>query len=129
MSFLFLKYVHIVCVAASFALFFVRGLWIIRSYPRSEEAWARILPHAVDTALLISALWLLYLWPQKGWPGDWLTVKLVLIAVYVALAYYVFHVARGLVIRMAVWVLALLVFLFVTTVAVLQNPRGILVVL
>lgn len=129
MSFLFLKYVHIVCVAASFALFFVRGLWIIRSYPRSEEAWARILPHAVDTLLLISAVWLLFSSPQKGWPGEWLTVKLVLIAVYVALAQYVFRVARGPVTRMLLWVTALLVFLFATTVAVLQTPRGILVVL
>lgn len=129
MSFILLKYVHIVSVAASFALFFVRGLWIIRSYPRSEEAWARILPHVVDTVLLISAIWLLFSSPGKGWPGDWLTVKLLLIAAYVALAQYVFHVARGLLTRMLLWVTALLVFLFATTVAVLQNPRGILVVL
>ena len=129
MSSLFLKYVHIVCVAASFALFFVRGLWIIRSYPQSQERWARILPHVVDTALVISAVWLLFSSPQKGWPGDWLTIKLLLIAAYVALAQYVFHVARGLVTRMLLWVMALLVFLFVTTVAVLHDPRGILVVL
>ena len=129
MNYLFLKYIHLVSVAASFALFFVRGLWIIRSYPRSEEAWARILPHVVDTVLVLSAVWLLFSSPQKGWPGDWLTIKLLLIAVYVALALYVFHVARGLVTRMLLWVMALLVFLFATTVAVLHDPRGILVVL
>lgn len=129
MSFILLKYIHIVSVAVSFALFFVRGLWIIRSYPHIEERWTRILPHVVDTVLLISAVWMLMSLPGKGWPGDWLTLKLLLIVLYVALAQYVFRAARGTVIRILLWAVALLAFLFVTTVAVLKDPRGIFVFL
>ena len=129
MSFLLLKYVHIISVAASFALFFVRGLWVMRAYPESQEPWARMLPHLVDASLVVSAIGILILSPQKGWPGDWLTVKLVLIVLYVAMAQYLFHVARAFVIKALVWILALLVLLFVTTIAVLHDPRGILSVL
>ena len=129
MSFLLIKYVHITSVAASFALFFVRGFWVMRSYPQPQEPWVRILPHLVDGLLVASAIGVFILSPQKGWPGDWLTVKLALIVLYVGMAQYLFHVARAIVIKALVWLLALLVFLFVTTIAVLHDPRGILSVL
>ena len=129
MDLLFLKYLHIVSVAASFALFFVRGLWVMRSYPDSQEKWIRTLPHVVDGLLVLSAVAMLAMSPLKGWPGDWLTVKLALIVIYVALRLYLVRGARTLTTKMLVWLLALLVFLFITTVAVLRNPLGILFVL
>ena len=129
MNFLVLKYLHIVAIAASFALFFVRGMWVLRSYPESQETWVRVLPHIVDAVLVLSAGALLATGPGKGWPGDWLTVKLVLIAVYVMLSLFLFNGARTLVIKILVWSLALLVFLLVTTIAVLHDPLGIFSVL
>lgn len=125
MSFLFLKYLHLVTVAASFALFFVRGIWVLRSYPDSQERWVRVLPHVVDAVLALSAVAMLAVSPIKGWPGDWLTVKLALIVVYVALSLYLFSGTRALATRIVVWLLALLVFLLVTTIAVMRNPLGI----
>lgn len=128
MSSLFLKYLHIVAVAAAFALFFVRGLWVMQSYPDPQERWVRVLPHAVDGVVVLSAVAMLVMSP-KGWPGDWLTVKLVLIAVYVVLALYLFRAARALATKFLAWLLGLLAFLFVTTIAVLHHPLGILSVL
>lgn len=129
MNLIFFKYLHIVSVAASFALFFVRGLWIMRSYPDSQETWVRVLPHVVDTVLLLSAVAMLAMSPLKGWPGDWLTAKLALIVVYVMLGLYLFRRARALAAKILLWLLALLVFLFITTIAVLRSPLGILSVL
>lgn len=126
MNIFLLKYVHIVSVAVSFALFFVRGLWVIRSYPQSQEQWVRALPYVVDAALVASALAVMAISPQKGWPGDWLSVKLVLIVIYAALALYLFRWARGLASKVVVWFAALIVFLFVTTISVLRDPLGIL---
>jgi len=68
--------------------FFVRGLWVMRSYPDSQEKWVRALPHVVDGLLVLSAVAILAMSPLKGWPGDWLTVKLALIVIYVALGLY-----------------------------------------
>jgi len=67
--------------------------------------------------------------PLKGWPGNWLTVKLVLVAVFAVLSVYLFRVARATIVKMLVWILALGVFLFVTTIAVLRDPIGIFSVL
>ena len=128
MNLLFFKYLHIVSVAAAFALFFVRGLWAMQSYPDSQEKWVRVLPHAVDAVLVLSGVAMLAMLPA-GWPGNWLAVKLALIAVYGLLALFLFRGARALATKFLVWLLGLLVFLFITTIAVLQNPFGILSVL
>lgn len=128
MNLLFFKYLHIVSVAAGFALFFVRGLWMMQSYPDSQEKWVRVLPHAVDAVIVLSAIVMLAMSPT-GWPGDWLTVKLALIVVYVVLALYLFRGARALATKFLAWLLGLLVFLFITTIAVLNDPLGILSVL
>jgi len=126
--FLLFKYLHILCVAASFALLFVRGLWLLRAFPVAQETWVRMLPHAVDGLLVLTAVAMLSLASGKAWP-DWLWVKLGLIVVYAVLSLIVFHVARNRWQRGVAWIAALLVFLFVTTVAVLQNPLGILILL
>ena len=126
MNILLLKYVHIVSVAVSFGLFFVRGLWLMRSYPEPQEQWVRVLPYVVDTALVVSALVVMMMSPQKGWPGDWLSVKLVLVVIYAALVLYLFRWARGRAPKVVVWIVALIVFLFVTTISVVRDPLVIL---
>jgi uncharacterized membrane protein SirB2 len=129
MTLIFLKYLHIVSVAASFALFFMRGLWMMQSYPDSQEKWVRVLPHGVDAVLVLSAVATLATSPLSGWPGDWLTVKLALLIVYASLSLYVFRGARAPATRILAWLLALFVFLLVTTIAVLRHPLGIFSVL
>ena len=129
MSLLFLKYLHIVCVAASFGLFFLRGLWVMQSYPEPQEKWVRVLPHVVDAVLVLSAVVMLATSPLSSWPGDWLTVKLLLVVVYAMLTLFLFRAARGLATKILAWLLALLVLLFITTIAVLHSPLGILSVL
>lgn len=129
MILLFLKYLHIVSVAAGFALLFVRGLWVMQSFPEPQEKWVRVLPHAVDAVLVLSGIVLLAMSPLSGWPGDWLTVKLALVIGYAMLALYLFRGARAMVIKILAWLLTLLILLFIATIAVLRNPLGILSVL
>ena len=101
----------------------------MQSYADSQEKWVRALPHWVDTVLVLSAVAMLAMSPLNGWPGDWLTVKLALIVVYAVLALYLFRGARFLATKMLAWLLALLLLLYITTIAVLHNPLGILSVL
>ena len=129
MTLIFLKYLHIVSVAAGFSLLFVRGLWAMQSYPAPQEKWVRVVPHVVDAVLVLSAVAMLAMSPLSGWPGDWLTVKLALVAVYAMLALYLFHGAGPLATRILAWLLGLLVLLFITTIAVLRNPLGVLSIL
>ena len=51
-----LKSVHVSCVAVSYSLFFLRGVWALRDHVYLERRWVRIVPHVVDTLLLLSAV-------------------------------------------------------------------------
>jgi uncharacterized membrane protein SirB2 len=124
MNYFFLKYVHLFCVAGSFALFFVRGLWIARSYPAAPEAWVKALPHVVDGLLVLSAVGMVVTAPRFDWP-QWMLVKLGLIVVYFGLAVLVFRAKTRTGYKILAWVGGLLLFLYVTTVAVLQHPLGV----
>jgi uncharacterized membrane protein SirB2 len=125
MNFLLLKYIHILSIAASFALLFIRGVWLLQSYPPAQERWVRILPHIVDSVLLLSALGMLHVHAAAG-SGDWMSVKLGLIAIYAAALVYLAKLARNLLQKSAAWFLASLTFLFIASVSVLHDPRGIL---
>ncbi|HXC40894.1 MAG TPA: SirB2 family protein [Burkholderiales bacterium] len=124
--YLFLKYLHIVCVAASFGLFFIRGVWAIRSYPQPQEAWVRGLPHAIDAVLVVSALAMLYMSFGAAWSGNWMAAKLGYIAVYVVIAVYALRFAQARAAKVLAWLAALLLFLHITAVAVLHSPSGLL---
>jgi uncharacterized membrane protein SirB2 len=120
--YLALKYLHILCVAASFALFFVRGLWVMRTYPPAPEAWIRITPHVVDTLLVLGAVAMLTTAPRFE---GYMPVKLGLLVPYVGLALLVFRAATPRWAKVTAWILGLLLFLYITTVAVLQHPTGV----
>ena len=126
MTYLILKYIHILCVAASFALFFIRGIWVIRAYPSAQEPWAKAFPHFIDALLVASAIGMLYVSFSTAWGGSWMIVKLVLVLIYAVLVSYVLHVAKTKLSRIAFWSIALLLFLVITSIAVLHHPLGFL---
>jgi uncharacterized membrane protein SirB2 len=128
MNFLILKYIHILAVSVSFALFFVRGLWVMRAYPTIHEFWARVFPVVVDVVLILSGVLLLAM-SKHGATEGWVLAKFALLALYVLLGLGALRWAKHFSTRLLLWALALLVFLFLTTVAVLRNPLGIFAVL
>lgn len=128
MNYLTLKYLHILCVASSFALFFIRGVWVMRSYPPAQEPWVRVLPHAIDGLLVATALGMLAVGPRTLWDGNWMVVKIALVLVYVATSLYALRFAKSTIQKIVLWCAALVVFLFATTVAVLHHPMGILLI-
>ena len=75
MDYASLKIVHVSCVAASYALFVVRGIWKMRESTLLQQRWVRIVPHVVDTILLASAVALAV--PSRQYPfvDGWLTAK------------------------------------------------------
>lgn len=129
MNYLTLKYLHIICVAGSFSLFFIRGIWLLRSYPHAQEPWIKALPHVVDSLLVASAIGMLIMAPKGIWDGNWMLVKVVLVIVYAMMSVLVLRLAKSKTQRVLLWITALLVFLFATTVSVLHHPLGILLVL
>src|SRR5450759_5759687 len=80
-----LKVVHVTAAAVSYALFVVRGIWMINGSPRLGERWVRIVPHINDTLLLAAAIWMTLLLHQYPGSHAWLTAKVASLLVYVGL--------------------------------------------
>ncbi len=128
MNYLVLKYVHILCVAVSFSLFCVRGLWMLKVYPPATERWVKVLPHVVDALLIASAIGMVAISPLVRWPL-WIQAKIALVVVFIALALASFRLGGGRVLKGSVWLVAALLFLYITTLAVLKDPAGVLALL
>jgi uncharacterized membrane protein SirB2 len=121
-----IKSVHVAAVMASGALFAVRGAAV-----NLGGAWAmtwpvRYLSYTIDTILLTAALMLVTILHQYPFVHGWLTVKVLLLGVYIALGTYALRRGHTRKVRVVCWVAALAVYLFIYTIARAHNPLGFL---
>lgn len=121
MSYLALKNVHVACVILSYALFFVRGVWMIRASPLLGRRWVKIVPHVIDTVLLASAIALAVMVRQYPFVHAWLTAKVVGLVVYIGLGMIALKHGRTKRVRVAAWVTAQLVFFYIVAAAVTKQ--------
>ena len=118
-----IKTIHIGAVILSFSLFFTRGLWMIAESPRLNHRWVRIVPHVIDTILLISAIALSVLIAQYPFVQGWLTAKVVLLVIYIGLGMIALRRGKTKSIRVGTWVAALLVFVAMVLIAIHKTPN------
>ena len=121
-----LRLVHIAAVMVSGSLFFVRGLANALGARWTGVAPLRWLSYAVDTVLLTAALMLVAVLRQYPFVQAWLTVKVLLLFVYILLGYWSFWKARTRAERLLSWLAALLVYLYIVSVALAHHPLGII---
>jgi len=117
-----LKQLHIACVALSYAGFVVRGVWMMRDSPLLAARWVRIVPHVNDTLLLASVIALAVMSGQYPFQQGWLTAKVIALAVYIVLGTVALRPGRARGRRVAAWIAAQVVFLYIVGVAVTRNP-------
>ncbi len=125
-----IKMVHVLAVLASGSLFFVRGMALnVFAATWTMKAPLRYLSYAVDTVLLAAAVALTVVIRQYPFVDAWLTVKLVLLVVYIGLGTFALKRGRTANVRLVTWVAALAVFAFIASVAVTHDPLGLFTML
>lgn len=117
-----LKAVHVSCVALSYALFFARGVWMLRESALLRRRWVRIVPHVVDTVLLASAIAMVVMTGQYPFAHGWLTAKVTGLVAYIALGMIALRHGKGRTARCAAWAGAQAVFLYIVAVALTRDP-------
>jgi uncharacterized membrane protein SirB2 len=122
MDYLLLKQVHVACAVLSYAGFVVRGGWMLRNSALLERRWVRILPHANDTLLLASAIALAAMSRQYPFVHGWLTAKVLALVLYIVLGMAALRAGRPKPLRVAAWVAAQAVFLYIVWVAMARSP-------
>lgn len=118
-----LKHTHLTAIVISFILFFVRGNLMMRNSNKAKHKVFLIAPHIVNLILIASGISLAVVMHFNPATQPWLTVKLVALVIYIALGILTFK-HPSLRVRKVLWVVSLLVFAFIVSVAESKNPLG-----
>lgn len=120
-----IRQVHIGAVLTSGGLFFLRGLGL-NAFNATWPMWApvRYLSYTIDTVLLTAALMLMTIVHQYPFVHAWLTVKVVLLVVYIVLGSFALKRASTKTARLGYFAAALLVFGYIYYVARAHHPLG-----
>ena len=117
-----LKNLHIFTVALSGALFFTRGVWMLVDSPWLHRRWVRVVPHVVDTVLLLSAVALTFIIQQYPFVHAWLTAKVVALLLYIAMGMIAIRHGKRKSVRAVAWIIALSLFAYIVVVAWRHDP-------
>jgi uncharacterized membrane protein SirB2 len=116
--------VHVAAVIASGGLFALRGAGVLAGARWPMFAPLRYLTYTVDTVLLTAALMLATILHQYPFVHAWLTVKVLLLVSYIVLGSFALKRARTRAARAACFAAAVLVYLFIVSVARAHHPAG-----
>ena len=122
MDIITIKYLHVSCVLLSYILFFMRGIWMLRAAPILQRRWVKVLPHIVDTLLLLSAVTLAIQFSISPLSTPWLMAKIIALLLYILLGAIAIKRGKTRKIRLAAWLSAQLVFIYIVAVALSHNP-------
>ena len=121
-----LKTAHILCALSSIGFFIIRGAWMLQSSQRLARSWVKMTSRSIDTALLVSAVGLMFVTDQFPGAMGWLTAKLTALLVYIGLGMVALHWGKTKKIRITAWIASLLVFSYIVSVALIRDPLSLL---
>ncbi len=82
-----LKHSHMLFATLSILLLVVRFGLSFTSSTLLQSKFLKIVPHVIDTLLLLSAVWLMMTLSQYPFSSPWLTEKVIGVAAYIASGY------------------------------------------
>lgn len=120
-----IKLVHVTAIICSGLLFALRGTAQLMGARWAMAAPLRFLSYFIDTTLLTAALMLVTLLHQYPFVHAWLTVKVLLLVVYVVLGSFALKRGQTRTVRLYCFLGALAVYLFIASVARAHHPLGV----
>ncbi len=120
-----LKSLHVTCAALSIFGFALRGAGWIGRRRWVRRRWVRVAPHAIDTVFLLSGVGMAILLRLDPIVHPWLGAKIVGLVGYVILGLIASR-ALDRRTRLTAYLLALALFAWLVSVALLKSPWGLL---
>ena len=121
-----IKNLHVTCVVLSATGFLLRGLWMMTGSPLLQHKLTRVLPHIVDSLLLLSAIALAVMIQQYPFSAGWVTAKVLGLLAYILLGTVALKRGRTMGARAGAFIAALLVYAWIVSVAFTKNLAGFL---
>ena len=119
-----IKQFHILLALLSGAIFALRGAFALAGMHWPQALPVKWLSYTIDTTLLTAALMLVTILPGAMFANHWLTVKLVLVVVYVVLGVLAMRRGRSRGMRAGCYIAALVVFALIVGIARMHQPLG-----
>lgn len=126
MNYLALKHIHITFALLSGSFFLLRGLWMLLDSPMLQRRWVKVVPHAVDTLLLASALGLVFWSGQYPFAQNWLTAKVLALLAYIVLGTVALKRGKTRGVRSFALLAALATFAYIVAVALTRRADVVL---
>jgi len=121
MTYTALKYLHILTVAITLALFLLRSVWMLIDSPRLQARWLKIVPHINDTLLLTAAIALLLVGSLNPLEQPWIMAKIIGLLAYIGLGTVALKRGKTRAIRVKAMIAALGVFAYIVAMAVTKQ--------
>ena len=119
-----LQTVHVGSAMLSITGFVLRGVWMLQDSPLLRARATRILPHVIDTVLLLSAIALALRIAQYPFVHAWLSAKVLALLVYIVLGSIALKYGRSRRTRSFAFAAALGVFFYIVAVAIARSPAA-----
>ena len=119
-----LKLTHWIAITLSISGFLLRGYWSFRESAMMDRKLVRILPHVIDTVLLISGAALVYVLQLQFLYQGWLLTKFGLLIIYIVLASVALRPGRPFETRQSAFGAAVIVFLLILGAAITKSPAS-----
>ena len=113
----FLKVIHMSFAMISILGFLGRGILKINESPLVEKKLVKVLPHVIDTVLLVSAIALVVMSGQYPWVAPWVGAKVLGLIVSIGLGVVVMRTAKTRQARIIAFALALVTAAYILMVA------------
>ncbi|MFT6309556.1 MAG: putative membrane protein SirB2 [Halioglobus sp.] len=111
---------HIGAVVISGTFFLVRGIWMLQGSDLLTTKPVKVLPHIIDTILLLSAATLAYTLSTYPFADAWLTAKLLALVLYIGFGVLTLR-GKTKAIRSAAFIAALLTFGYIVGVTLTRS--------
>ena len=117
-----LKTIHVSFAIVSIAGFILRGVWMFTNSANLGRPIVQIAPHVVDTAFLISGMWLVVILNLPLLDHTWLIAKIIALTFYIVFGTIALRRGTTIQIRAVAFVSALLAYAYIVGVALYKSP-------
>lgn len=115
------KLIHITTALFSILGFIIRGIWMMNQSDLLQKKWVKVLPHIIDTILLLSALVMAISLTVNPLEQYWLLSKIIALIAYIGLGMVALRFGKTLLQRKIAWIFAILVFIYIVLVAITKQ--------
>jgi uncharacterized membrane protein SirB2 len=123
MNYLLIKHLHVTAAGLSILFFIIRAYWSVTENGLLQKKAVRILPHVIDTVLLVCAI-LLAMMLGSAAAQPWVLTKIVLLIAYIGVGTIAIRRGRTPRTRAIAAVIAVAIFAYIVGVAIRHNPAS-----